>query len=95
MVQALMQMQPRVRDLLKRLLIVGRDYPNPNPDKYSSGLDFIKKKASPWLAQNQDLTEDVEIRKAVATGRFYVREMQAVIQFKKYRAMQKSYNLYK
>jgi len=72
-----------VRDLYKRILVVGKDYPK--------GLEWVKGKAKPWFMQNADLTDEVEIKKKVAEGRYWVREMQSVIQLKKYRTLKNRY----
>jgi hypothetical protein len=77
-------MHPKVRDLYRRVLVAGKDYPN--------GLDYVRKKAKAWFAQNADLTEEVEIKRKVATGRYYVRELFAVINLKKYRTMKRRYD---
>ena len=77
-------MNPRVRDLYKRIIYVGREYP--------LGLNWVRDKAKTWFRQNAELTDEVEIRRAVAKGRFMVREMQAVIQLKKYRTLKKRYS---
>ena len=76
-------MRPVVRNLYKRILLVGREYP--------LGLPWVKKKAKAWFLQNQELTETVDINRAVATGRYMVKEMIGVIQLKKYRAMKQRY----
>jgi len=76
-------MHPKVRDLYKRIILVGRDYPK--------GLDWVRSKAKPWFLQNKDLTDEVEIRRKVAVGRFWVREMESVIYLKKYRTLRKRY----
>jgi hypothetical protein len=91
-------MHPLVRDLYKRIILVGRDYP--------LGLEYVRtqwKKAlrnpdncpSCYNGSHQVCLESVacerELRKAVGKGRHYVREMIGVIQFKKYRAMKKRY----
>ena len=72
-------MRPIVRDLYKRLLVVGRDYP--------LGQAWVKSKAKPWFRQNADLTETKDINRAVATGRYMVKELIGVIQLKKYRTL--------
>mmetsp|Transcript_1765 Transcript_1765/g.2344 ORF Transcript_1765/g.2344 Transcript_1765/m.2344 type:complete len:101 (-) Transcript_1765:1076-1378(-) len=76
-------MHPLVRDLYKRVVFVGREYP--------LGLPWVRRKAKDWFRQNKELTDEVEIRRAVAKGRFWVREMRAIIQLKKYRTMNKRY----
>ncbi len=77
-------MHPLVRNLYKRVLIVGRDYP--------AGLEHVKKKAKEYFQQNAHLTDDFEIKRAVARGRWYVRnEITGVIKLKKYRTMKQRY----
>jgi hypothetical protein len=92
-------MHPLVRDLYKRVLLVGGDYP--------AGLDHVKvtwKKAfrnpdnCPSCYHGHDLNDSLqskacqqELNKAVARGRHMVREMMGVTQLKKYRAMKKRY----
>ncbi|DAZ99592.1 TPA: hypothetical protein N0F65_001420 [Lagenidium giganteum] len=76
-------MDPRVRDLYKRFLYVGRDYP--------LGLSYVREKAKAAFLKNRDLKDDVEIKKAIKKGRWMVRELTGVIQLKKYRAMNSRY----
>ena len=77
-------MRPKVRDLYKRVLIVGADYPG--------GLDVVKRKAKEYFQMNAHLTDDFEIKKAVARGRWYVRnELTGIIKLKKYRVMKSRY----
>jgi len=91
-------MHPLVRDLYKRALFVGRDYPLGlpyvrktwkkalrNPDNCPSCYDSHRQ---PLLQHPQC---EKELRKAVGKGRYMVREMIGMIQFKKYRAMKKRY----
>ncbi|EKX42044.1 hypothetical protein GUITHDRAFT_74318 [Guillardia theta CCMP2712] len=78
-------MHPLVRDLYKRFILVGRDYPG--------GLQIIKKKVKEAFFTNRHLEDDIEIRRAVARGRWYIRnELCAIIQFKKYRVMKERYS---
>jgi hypothetical protein len=76
-------MHPLVRDLYKRFITVGKDYPG--------GVDLIRRKAKEAFRKNATLTDEVEIRRAVARGRWMVRELQGVIKLKKYREMKKRY----
>lgn len=95
-------MHPLVRDLYKRVIWVGKDYPK--------GLDYVRgvwKKAlrnpknCPSCYKDNGAAIDVvpqcppdcdrEIRKAVGKGRYMVREMEGIIQLKKYRTMKKRY----
>lgn len=76
-------MDPKVRDLYKRFLLVGRDYP--------LGLSHVREKIKTEFFQNRDLTDPVAIKKAIKRGRWMVREMVGVIQLKKYRTLNSRY----
>ena len=76
-------MRAIVRDLYKRILVVGRDYP--------PGLDYVRERAKTEFAKRAALTDDVEIKRAVAYGRYMVKEMVGVIQLKKYRTIKRRY----
>lgn len=88
-------MHPLVRDLYKRVTLVGRDYPK--------GIDYVRKTWKKALRNPHNCPSCVplsdphspkcerEIRRAVAKGRNMVREMEGIIQFKKYRAMKHRY----
>ena len=76
-------MRPIVRDLYKRIILVGREYP--------LGLPWVRKKAKAWFRQNAALEDTADVNRAVATGRYMVKEMIGVIQLKKYRAMKQRY----
>ena len=60
-------MDPRVRDLYKRILVVGRDYP--------AGLDHVRERAKAEFGKRAALTDDVQIKRAIAYGRYMVKEM--------------------
>jgi hypothetical protein len=100
-------MHPLVRDLYKRVLLAGRDYP--------TGIDHVKAAWKKALrnprncpscygssgggydeARGHDpahvsATCEREIRRAVAKGRHMVNEMAGVSRLKKYRAMKERY----
>ena len=77
-------MHPLVRDLYKRILLVSRDYP--------AGPELVKRKAKEYFRANAALTDEVEVKRAVSRGRWYVRnELQGVIKLKKYREMARRY----
>lgn len=91
-------MHPLVRDLHKRVLHVGKDYPtglehvkqvwkralrNPNNCPSCTGADPSSSAAAAC---------EEEILRAVHRGRFMVKEMIGVIQIKKYRAMKQRYD---
>jgi len=76
-------MNPRVRDLYKRFLLVGRDYPQ--------GLDYVRKEVKAAFRRSAHISTDREINAAVNKGRYMVREMIALIQLKKYRTLRSAY----
>ena len=91
---------PLVRDLYKRALHVGQDYP--------LGMEYVRRtwKAALRSPSNcpscyatssnvPDLQSpgcEKELHRAVAKGRYMVREMIGVIQLKKYRTMKRRYD---
>lgn len=98
------RIHPLVRDLYKRAIIVGRDYPHPE------GLDHVRRKWKEALRDPEncrlveaavegktpatpDIVKENEriIRKAVGRGRYVIREMEGTIQLKKYRTMRRRY----
>jgi len=77
-------MHRAVRDLYKRFLWVGRDYP--------LGLAFVRDKAKAAILNNRHLTSERDILTAVARGRWWVKELIGVVQLRKYRAMRQRYS---
>mmetsp|Transcript_20414 Transcript_20414/g.42684 ORF Transcript_20414/g.42684 Transcript_20414/m.42684 type:complete len:120 (+) Transcript_20414:1329-1688(+) len=94
-------MHPLVRNLYKRAIIVGKDYPHPD------GLEYVRRKWKKALRDpencqlvvdpnpdnataNENKNERI-IRKAVGRGRYVIREMEGTIQLKKYRTMRRRY----
>jgi len=78
-------MNPQVRDLYKRFLLAGRDYPK--------GLEFVRRKAKEGFEEQRHLKDEVDIKKAVAKGRWWVRELNAVTKLAKYRRMRERYEV--
>lgn len=72
-----------VRDLYRRFLLVGKDYPR--------GLPFVRERAKAAILQNASLTNEDEVMRAIAKGRWWVKEMIGVIQLKKYRTLRRTY----
>jgi len=72
-----------VRDLYRRFLFVGRDYPR--------GLDFVRARAKAAFFANARLEDDEAVLRAVAKGRWWVKELVGVVQLGKYRAMRARY----
>lgn len=64
-------MKAAVRDLYKRFLVVGKDYPK--------GLSYVREKAKQAFIANRNLQKDEEINRAVAKGRYMVKELIGVI----------------
>lgn len=62
---------------------VGRDYP--------LGLTAVREQVKNGFLAQSHLTTDAEVSKAINVGRYYVREMIALIQLKKYRALKGRY----
>ncbi|GMI61088.1 hypothetical protein ScalyP_jg9569 [Parmales sp. scaly parma] len=92
---------PLVRNLYKRALTIGLDYPSGLPkirEKWKTALrkpsNFTPKYTS---SSSNELTVESqkELAKAVARGRWMCREMIGVIQLKKYRAMKQRYEIEK
>lgn len=76
-------MHPLVRDLYKRFLHVGPDYP--------LGLAYVREKAKAAIMANKDMKDEEDILKAVHKGRWWVNEIIGVVKLKKYRAMRQRY----
>ncbi|CAN0093548.1 unnamed protein product, partial [Phaeothamnion confervicola] len=55
-------MNPLVRDLYKRFLLVGRDYP-------AGGLEYVRGEVKKAFRANAALDEDDEVKRAVSRGR--------------------------
>lgn len=76
-------MRSAVRDLYKRLLFAGREYPK--------GLPYVRHKAKEAFFANKDLESQRDINKAIAYGRWMASEVEGVSQLKKYRAIKDRY----
>jgi hypothetical protein len=76
-------MHPLVRDLYRRILHVGKDYPG--------GLPYVRGRAKADFAKNAGLTAERDILVAVHRGRWWANEMVGVVQLRKYRAMAQRY----
>jgi hypothetical protein len=75
-------MHTLVRDLLQRIVLLKHAH-------YDA--DYLMRVARRELQKNAGLTDEASIRKAVAYGRWMVREEQGRVRFKMYREMQKRY----
>jgi hypothetical protein len=77
-------MHPLVRDLYKRFILVGKNYPQ--------GLNHVREIVKKKFFENKDLKDEIEIKRAVGKGRYSVRELQNFNKFHKYRMMKKRYD---
>lgn len=77
-------MHSSVRDLYKRFLIAGRNYPQ--------GLSYIRQRAKDGFRKNSGLQDEVAVKKAVAEGRYWVREVVAISKLHKYRSIRRKYD---
>lgn len=76
-------MHPLVRDLYRRILLAGRDYPR--------GIDYVRERAKREMRESAHLPNELELKRKVNYGRYMVREMLGVARLKKYRAMRQRY----
>lgn len=76
-------MHPFVRDLYKRFLVVGRDYPG--------GLQVVRARTKEAFFKKRGVATEDELMHAVAAGRRMVRELEGITQLAKYRAMRARY----
>jgi hypothetical protein len=72
-----------VVDLYRRFLYVGRDYP--------LGLPYVREKVKAAFQRNADLRDEDDILRAIAKGRWWVKELIGVVQLKKYRSLRARY----
>jgi hypothetical protein len=77
-------MHHNVRELYKRFLIAGRNYPQ--------GLSFVREKAKEAFFQNRDISDEFLLNKAIVKGRYWVREINAISMLHKYRSVRKRYS---
>jgi hypothetical protein len=89
---------PLVRDLYKRVLIVGKDYPNTDYGRVKQIWKAALRNPSncpSWYTNSgtsNDNQNDVEeLYHAVHRGRHMIKEMIGIIQLHKYRTMKKRY----
>ena len=59
-------MHPLVRNLYRRALVLGKDYP--------LEMEEYRRRAKRMFLKNAALEDEIEIRRAVARGRWYLRQ---------------------
>ncbi|GMH78657.1 hypothetical protein TrVE_jg9145 [Triparma verrucosa] len=94
------RIHPLVRDLYKRALTIGSDYPLGLPYVRKTWKSALKSPTSkgfmgnnlpkPFYVPGKGYDEKL-IMAAVARGRYFLKEMVGVIQLKKYRALKERY----
>jgi hypothetical protein len=76
-------MNPKVRDLYKQLLYIGREYPK--------GFDYFRKGLKAAFLKKRHLQDPQDIQKAIEQGQYVYKELEALWFLKKYRTMKKNY----
>jgi len=72
------------RRLYKQLIFAGREYPG--------GLAEIRNKTKAEYQKLEFSTDETEIKKAIANGRWWLKEIQSISRLHKYREMKKRYD---
>jgi hypothetical protein len=88
-------MHPLVRDLYKRVIHVGRDYPTGWSHVRDKWKQALRNPANCPSCYSHDMSSpqcQEELFYAVNRGRFMVKEMIGVIKLKKYRTMKQRYD---
>ena len=76
-------MNPLVRDLYKRFIVAGEHYPK--------GLPYVREQAKKAFFNNSKIEDDLELKKAIHKGRYWVKEIVAISKLHKYRALKRNY----
>ena len=76
-------MNSKVRDLYKRFIVAGYNYPQ--------GVDYVRPRVKKAFFEKQNITDEVELKKAIAFGRYWVREIVAISKLHKYRSLNNRY----
>ncbi|KAI8394320.1 uncharacterized protein BYT42DRAFT_554204 [Radiomyces spectabilis] len=70
--------------LYKQLVYLGREYP-------LGYHNFFRPKLKAAFMKNRNLTEEADIKKALAFGEYIVKELEMMYYLRKYRALRKRY----
>ncbi|ODV73604.1 electron transfer flavoprotein regulatory factor 1 CYBJADRAFT_167636 [Cyberlindnera jadinii NRRL Y-1542] len=76
-------MDPRVRDLYKRLIYIAREYPQ--------GIDYIRPKLKAGFQRNRALTDTEAVDQALEKGEYIYKEIETLIFLRRYREMKRRY----
>lgn len=88
-------MHPLVRELYKRILIAGRYHPDGlSYIRNKAKLEFFKHKDIPIHEEAKDGSKEISmaLKRCIKDGRYWAKEIVAIGQFHKYRAMKKRYS---
>ncbi|KAI7875800.1 LYR motif-containing protein 5A [Lichtheimia hyalospora FSU 10163] len=77
-------LRSQVIALYKQLAYLGREYP-------LGYENFFRPKLKAAFMKKRDLTDEEEIRKAIAMGEYVCKELEALYYLRKYRAMRRRY----
>ena len=75
--------RPRVIQLYKNLIYLGREYPS-EPEKLTSKIHGV-------FMKNAGKTDPKEIEDLIAKGNYIVKELEALYSLKKYRTLKRRY----
>ncbi|XP_060564957.1 electron transfer flavoprotein regulatory factor 1-like [Ruditapes philippinarum] len=77
------QLRPKVVELYKTLLYLGKEYP--------LGEDYFRTKLKAAFLKNKDVSDPKEIETLIARGNYVVKELEALYMLRKYRTLKKRY----
>ncbi|KAL3841956.1 hypothetical protein ACJMK2_020032 [Sinanodonta woodiana] len=80
---AAQNLRPKVVELYKTLLFLGRDYPK--------GYDYFRDKLKKAFLKNKDVKDPKQIELLIARGEYVVKEIEALYMLRKYRTLKKRY----
>ncbi|KAK0667439.1 hypothetical protein QBC41DRAFT_323999 [Cercophora samala] len=78
------ELRQQVISIYKQLLYLGRDYPQ--------GYNYFRPRLHRAFMANASLTDEAEIRQAIARAQFVQKEIEALYYLKRYRTLRKRYD---
>lgn len=76
-------LRPKVIQLYKTLLYLGKEYP--------MGADYFRTKLKAVFRKNKDIKDPAEIEKLIQRGNYVVKEIEALYMLRKYRTLKRRY----
>ena len=80
-----MGVTPEIRQLYKRLLFIGREYPG------AGGLEEVRARVKQGILKHGSVTKPEEYSALIARGEYIYRELEALARLHKYRTLNKRY----